>query len=348
MSGILDDKESKPAKIYLLGENGTGKTGSKASLVCAGYKLRIIDTDKGVDTLRGLLTDDHYPYASIVRKHGIDLNEAVRVIPIDVDMAKRSVKRVVDGRESSEIILAPKNADAWTQIVDMLDGWEEPPRWKRKPQEKPTHTFGNIQTWGPDVVLDLDTFSTAAMMCYYYIQQLNGRLGAREEGYDYQRDVGSAQGQLRRLLEWLSSDAIKCNIIINTHINKLDMSSGVVASPEQRVRDRQPVDAKGYPAAIGRALSPSMGKHVNNIFTCKQTGTGTFVKRIISTVPTEVSGATVYAKNSVYLEPEYSVASGLAEIFAALRGQPHPTDLVNAIKTHKYTPPQPFAVRAAQ
>ena len=77
MSSILDQIIA-PVKIMLIGENGSGKTGSLASLVCAGYKLRIIDTDKGVKILKSLLLDPHYPYAKIIKEKNIDLSQAER------------------------------------------------------------------------------------------------------------------------------------------------------------------------------------------------------------------------------------------------------------------------------
>lgn len=340
MSGILDAVGSADgAKIMLIGENGSGKTGSKASLIVAGYKLRSIDTDRGIRILRSLLTDPHYPYAKLVKERNIDLNDAVRYVSVDIPMAFREViPRGPDGKpdvSKKASLLAPTHANAWAWISDQLTDWQEPPRWLRKPQEQPTHKMGNVASWGPEYVLDIDSFSTLSMMCYYHAQQLNGRLGARDEGYDYQRDVGSAQAQLRRFLELISCDAIRCNVIVNTHITRLDMSSGAIESPDQRKRDQRPIDARGFPSAIGRALSPNMGKYFNDIYVVNQSGSGSYVKRTISTVPAEVMGANVSAKNSVYLEHEYDISTGLLEIFTALRGQPYPADIINAIKGQK-------------
>ena len=45
-------------KMLLLGDSGAGKTGALASLAQAGYNLRILDLDSGVDVLRNLLGDN--------------------------------------------------------------------------------------------------------------------------------------------------------------------------------------------------------------------------------------------------------------------------------------------------
>lgn len=42
---------SKYVKILYIGDSGTGKTGSLVSLVKAGYKLKILDLDNGLDAL---------------------------------------------------------------------------------------------------------------------------------------------------------------------------------------------------------------------------------------------------------------------------------------------------------
>jgi hypothetical protein len=51
MSTLEDYKEKKPIKMLLMGDTGTAKTGSLASLANAGYKLHILDYDNGLDIL---------------------------------------------------------------------------------------------------------------------------------------------------------------------------------------------------------------------------------------------------------------------------------------------------------
>ena len=74
-----------------------------------------------------------------------------------------------------------------------------------------------------------------------------------------------------------------------------------------------------------------MGKFYNDIYQVEQSGSGTSVTRNISTVPLN----NVAAKNSVYLESKYPVSTGLAEIFAAHRGEPSPVELIQAIRGPK-------------
>lgn len=334
MPSIIEDIKS-PAKILLIGKSGSGKTGSLASLVASGYRLRIVDTDKGVRPLRSLLTDIRYPYAKIIQQKGIDLSEAVRYVPIDTSMKLRTiVQKSPDGKQTSSTLLAPADGRAWPKVMGLLDNWKED-----------DVSLGSVTKWTTDDVLVLDSFSTLAKCAYYFSQQMNGRLGARDQGYDYQRDIGEAQSQLTRLLELLYDSSIGCNVIVISHITWVDESRGIASRP----KDGETIvsNPEGYPSAIGRALSPQMGKYFNDVFIAKSEGTGMSVRRTISTVPSD--GVT--AKNSVYMDREYPVANGLAQIFAAIRGQTIDPDLLLATTPRRSAPavttPQGSPVPAA-
>lgn len=316
-----------PAKILLIGKSGAGKTGSLASLVAAGYNLRIIDTDNGIKPLYSLLTDPRYPYSKILKAKNIDLTSAVHFIPVQTAMKLRSVEKRVPQAGGgvklvSERLLAPIDAKAWTTVIDKLD------RWKDGETD-----FGSVREWTEKEVLVLDSFSTLSMCAYYFNQSLNGRLGARDEGFDYQRDIGGAQSQLRRLLELLYDSSIGCNVVVTSHITWVDDSQGTAQRPRTNDDKGNIVlsSPDGYPSAIGRALSPQIGKYFNDAYIARSTGSGVNVNRVISTVPQEG----VLAKNSVYLEREYPTQYALASIFSALRNTEAPTDLIEAC-----TPPK--------
>src|SRR6187397_320711 len=51
MPSLKQHQENKFVKTLYIGDSGTGKTGSLTSLVKAGYKLRVLDLDNGIDTL---------------------------------------------------------------------------------------------------------------------------------------------------------------------------------------------------------------------------------------------------------------------------------------------------------
>ena len=322
MPSILDDA-SAPAKILLVGKSGAGKTGSLASLVAAGFNLRIIDTDKGIRPLRSLITDPKYPYAKIISDKAIDINHAVRYFPIDTAMKTRNIqRRTPDGKIFSETLLAPTDSKAWLNVLDLLNEWKDGDL-----------NLGHLSSWTTNDILVIDSFSTLAKAVYYFSQAMNGRLGARDQGYDYQRDVGEAQSQLTRLLELLYNSTIGCNIIIISHITWVDESKGFASNPKPG--ESGPVSSPdGYPSAIGRALSPQMGKYFNDVYIARSEGSGLAVRRTISTVPHDG----VVAKNSVYLEREYPNTFGLAEIFCKLLGRPSPVEVIEPFKPKAAAP----------
>lgn len=55
MASLKQHHSSKIVKILYLGDSGTGKTGSLVSLVEAGYKLKILDFDNGLDILKAFI-----------------------------------------------------------------------------------------------------------------------------------------------------------------------------------------------------------------------------------------------------------------------------------------------------
>lgn len=58
MPNLSDHHASKFAKILYVGDSSTGKTGSLVSLVQDGYKLKILDLDNGLDSLKAFAKRD--------------------------------------------------------------------------------------------------------------------------------------------------------------------------------------------------------------------------------------------------------------------------------------------------
>lgn len=321
--GFITENTSQdtPAKILTIGKSGAGKTGSLASLVAAGYKLRILNTDKNTNVLTSLLFDRRYPYRGFCESQGIDITTAIHTIDVDQPMKLQTVHRKIGDKTTSERMLGPVDGNAWYRCVDALEDWHDGTKGKSD-----YRSYGHVETWDNNTVLVIDAFSKMARMAYYNVQSLNGRLGARDEGRDYQRDIGGAQQILTRFLEWLACSRIRCNVILTSHISWVDESRGWAQNPQQMDMKKEATDPDGLPMAIGRALSPMIGSYFGDVFVMRQTGSGQTTMREISTV--SVDG--VLCKNSAFMNSKYSIGSGLAEIFAALRHQPEPTELIAA------------------
>lgn len=310
----LFDSSTESAKVLLMGDQGQGKTGAKAALIAAGYKLRMFDSDNGSKILRSLLTDPHYPYAAYMKKHNIDPREPGRisVIPLDIPMGLITV-----GRSTSKI-LGPVSVAAWRTVINtLLEGWKDNGT-----------DLGKVTDWDNDTILDFDTMSTLAEIGKYWIQSLNNRLGALED--EHGRDTFAAQEMVSRITQEITSSRVKCNVIVTTHITRISMDQGAPQTPQEilhRNPNAQP-NSRGFPTIIGRALSPVFGKRWNDMLVVRREGERANAERKIYTKP--VGGTD--AKNSVWLEPDYPLSTGLAEIFAALQFKELPEDFVPSIR----------------
>lgn len=293
MPSISSHHSTNSTKLMLIGDSGTGKTGALASLVTAGFKLRILDLDNGLDVLKNYLTDASGPYAGEIKAKQIDLDEAVKFVTIT------EVMKTINGN------VRPAKATVWSRAMNQLVQWKdgdldlgEPRRWDRK----------------TIVVIDSLTMLSAAAL--NWVQSLNGRLGSFEVGYDSQRDIGQAQTQIERFLQMLYDDDFNPNVIVISHIMYRDPES---AGPRTQ-GNATPTSfstQKGYPSSLGRALAPRIPRYFNNILLSETEGSGQATKHKIYTIPQ----GTVNLKSSAPLrvKASYPLGLALAEFFKAVQ-----------------------------
>jgi hypothetical protein len=133
--------------MLLLGDAASGKTGALASLVLAGYNLRIIDFDKGLGVLKNLL------------------NEKDPKLLDKVDCVSISdVYKNVGGR------ITCTQAKAWSEANKWLSNFEP---------------YGPLDTWTPQDILVVDSLTFAGKAAMNFISSLNGRLGQSPYQSDY-------------------------------------------------------------------------------------------------------------------------------------------------------------------
>lgn len=99
----LDHHQSSDyTKLIYIGDSGTGKTGSLASLVAAGYKLKVLDMDNGLDALV------HYARA------------------LDADLSLVEFETIRDAYRASKAGPVIKGSpQAYTKSLDILTQWAE-------------------------------------------------------------------------------------------------------------------------------------------------------------------------------------------------------------------------------
>lgn len=267
MPSLTSHQSAQTTKLLLIGDSGSGKTGALASLAQAGYNLRILDVDNGLDVLTNILLDPRSPY-------GPEAAKRVLFETITDPMVNRG------GR------LIPTKATVWQRAIALLDNWKTG-----------SEDLGPLSRWTPQDILVIDSLTMLANAAMNFVLSMDAKLGqAPHQSHWYQ-----GQGLLESLVQMLYDDGIKCNVIINCHIAYIGEENG----PQ-----------RGYPATLGKALSPKIGRYFNTVLMARtQAG-----KRQILTS----SQPMIELKNTAPLKvkPAYPLESGLAEYFRDVRGAP--------------------------
>lgn len=188
MPALSNHHSSSVVKALMIGHSGTGKTGSLVSLVEAGYDVRIIDCDNGIDILRNLL----------LRK--------------DPKLLERVIyETITDSYKNLNGRLVPKSAKAWTKVAKLLDHW-------KMDEEGNKYDLGPVTTWTDKTVLVIDSLTMLGTQAMNYTLSLAGRLGQHPQLQDW----GTAQGFQEGLLAALYDDEVKCNVIVMAHITFIE------------------------------------------------------------------------------------------------------------------------------
>jgi len=267
MPSLSQHQSNDYTKLLIEGDSGSGKTGALTSLVAAGYKLRILDYDNGLEPLKQFI-----------------LNEC----PEKIDNVEFRTLR--DKRKSSPdgpiIAGSPK---AFIEGIKLLD------RWKYDDVD-----LGVPAEWGSEAILVLDSLTFFSDAAFDFREPLVPR--SRDGKYDVRAVYKDAQDAVENTLALLTSESFRTNVIVISHIRYVDNPDGT---------------KKGYPTAVGSALSPTIPRYFNSVALCQTQAGG---KRTIQTAAT----AMIDLKNPkpFAMAKSYPIETGLAEFFAVLRDQP--------------------------
>lgn len=257
-------EKNDPLKIIYLGDSGCGKTGALAALVIAGYELFILDFDNGTDILGRAIKDPKL-------------------------RAKVHIETLTDTGKITGLGLTQKivkmNPRAFPSALSLLQKWVD---------SESKQDFGPVASWGKDRVLVIDSLSFMGMAALDFILARNGR--ANEQ--PWQSDWGEAMRLVEQALQIIFSSEIKCNVVMNTHIEYVTIE-GVT---------------KGLPMGLGQKLPPKIGRYFNFMIMGKSRGAGDNVKRLILTKPE----SNVELKCPILeMKRELPQESGLADLFKA-------------------------------
>src|SRR5229473_528261 len=191
MPSLADHQSNDLTKLLLIGDAKTGKTGSLVSLVKAGYKLRILDMDNLLDSLK---------YQ--VLRECPEMMENVDYRTLRDHYKPTPVGPALDGKATA-FITAMKMLDKWS--YDDVD-------------------LGNPAEWGRDSILVIDSLSRLCDAAYDFHQSI-ARPG-KSGDVDGRAIYGLAQDAVEMVLSNLTSDAFATNVIVIAHIAYQDQPDG--------------------------------------------------------------------------------------------------------------------------
>jgi hypothetical protein len=139
-------------KMLLIGDSGTGKTGSMLSLLQAGYKLRIIDLDGGVNTL-----------IQYTRKFAPEL-----LANISYEQRRDKTKAGPSGISSVGV---PK---AFNESMTLLDKWTD----ETSPAE-----------WGQDHIMVIDSLTALSRAAFAWFARISPSADKRQVYHQAQQAV---------------------------------------------------------------------------------------------------------------------------------------------------------------
>lgn len=264
MPPISQHKASQVAKILMVGTPGSGKTGSLISLANAGFKIKVLDLDNGVEILKNLASTSS---------------------SIEVETVTESYK-TVSGKPLP-------SGQAYPAAMKLLDKW--PVEWDA---DGKATSFESITKFGPDTVFVLDSLTRIGQYAMDYVAVLNNRVGQQPQIQDW----GQAMQLQEGMLKLLSSDAVKCHVIVMAHVKFLETEENQASI--------------GLPSALGKQLPPLVGSYFNSTLFVKTQGVGAGAKRLIYTKSPGIVETKTPAPNLV--KTSYPQDTGLAEYFKDL------------------------------
>lgn len=199
--------------------------------------------------------------------------------------------------------------------IKMLD------RWKYTLDDGTEVDYGVPAEWGPDCILVIDSLTFMAEAAFDWREPLTPK--GKSGDYDKRAVYGDSQDAISDVLKTLNSDNFRTNVIVITHIRYVDNPDGT---------------RKGYPSAVGAALSPQIPRFFNTVALCQTQAGG---KRTIQTEAT----AMIDLKNPkpFAASKSYPIETGLADFFSVLR---EPPKVKNEVKSEPEIKPVVKSVMA--
>lgn len=170
----------------------------------------------------------------------------------------------------------------------------------------------NANDFTPNDVLVLDTLTTFSEAAFNEALMLVGRLNARPQLQDF----GWLADSVKLFIEMITSPALNCHVIVNTHVRYLAVGEEALLLAHDKETKLSSVI--GQPNAKGQEVSRIVARYFNTVVHTRTEGAGIGTRRVISTQP---EGAVSVATSSPFtVKRIYPVEKGMAPLFEDILG----------------------------
>lgn len=276
----------QPMRTLLIGYPGHAKTGALASLVNAGYKLRMLDYDGNTQSLLSHIDADKLKNVDIVYIED----------------------RMRNGEKFIETTGVPT---AFKRGLDLMD------RWKYTEEDGTVVDLGRSKDWGCDTIVALDTMTSMGLASFRRQQSLMNKtpLNTTEQVW------GLAMAQEEAFIEQLTSEANKFHVFVLAHLKMIgpkdERKDDSDLTKDLKKRAANLIETRLFPTALGKALPPVIGGHFPAIILSEPHYVGgVFKDYLLHTKPRPELDLKL-PTTSKDLD-KLSIKDGLAKIFAEL------------------------------
>ena len=280
----FDKYESSPyVKMLFMGDTGAGKTGATVALAAAGYNVHNLDLEAGTDIIADFILNPTSMYRRALpglwtQAQADSIQQRYDFVSISETMKKSKTEK------GTKVFGA---GDGWNKVIAQLENWTDG-----------ENSYGPVESWTPKDVLVIDSLTKLTKFAFRFQLAMNGRLFTRPE----QNDIYQAQILVEALIENLCSVQIPCHVVINCHIKYLEAGAML----------------RGFPETIGKALSPTLGRHFNHTLLARTSGQKEALTRKIITTTT--GAIDLKSTAPLRVKAEYELKTGLAEYFRDVTG----------------------------
>lgn len=290
-------------RILVVGYPGTAKTGSLASLLNAGFKIRYLDFDGNLDPL-------------------LQYTRPEMLANLDVAYFE---DRMRSGAQAIEPIGIPQAfANAFKQLDD----------WKTQDANGNEISLGASSDWGPDTIVVLDSLTKMGDAAFRRSMKMQNKTPLNTTD----RVWGLAMQEQSAFIERLTSANNKHHVIVLAHLKMIgpkDTRSGesdIASTIKHQIADILPT--RLYPSALGWQLPQAIGGEFPIVIEATKVTKATGTTRTLNLAPRQLLDVKFPGALGTDFPQTLDIGDGMLRVFKAL--SPGSVDLVatNIVEKH--------------